>query len=102
MQARTVATTVLVAVGLYLVLALEAAGSRRRSTLVAGMCLSLAGLYVAAFLLPAVRRFFELSVPTAGTMATAAVASLIAITALVLAGYTPALGAPTATAQEET
>ena len=92
MQARTVATAVLVTVGLYLVLALEAAGSRRRSTLVSGMCLSLAGLFVAAFLLPAVRRFFELSVPTLGMIATAVLASVVAIGALALAGFTPAAG----------
>ncbi len=89
MQARTVATTVLVAAGLYLVIALEAAGSRKRSTLVSGMCAVLAGMYVAAFLIPAVRRFFELSLPTLGMILTAALASLLAIGALALAGYTP-------------
>jgi cation-transporting P-type ATPase E len=89
MQARTVATAVLVTVGLYLVLALEAAGSRRRSTLVSGMCLSLGGLFIAAFLLPTVRRFFALSVPTLGMIATAVLASLLAIGALALAGFTP-------------
>jgi cation-transporting ATPase E len=88
-RARTIATTVLIAVGLYLVLALEAAGSRRRSTLVGGMCLSLAGAFVAALVLAPVRRFFELSVPTPGMIATAAVASLLAIGALALAGFTP-------------
>jgi magnesium-transporting ATPase (P-type) len=89
MQARTVATTVLVAAGLYLVIALEAAGSRKRSTLVSGMCLVLAGMYVAAFLIPAVRSFFELSLPTLGMAITAATASMLAIGALALAGYTP-------------
>ncbi|HWY90607.1 MAG TPA: hypothetical protein VNY31_08040 [Solirubrobacteraceae bacterium] len=90
------ATAVLVTVGLYLVVALEAAGSRRRSTLVSGMCLSLAGLFVAAFGLPAVRRSFALSVPTPGMIATALIASLLAIGALALASYTPVAGdAPT-------
>ncbi|MDQ2894918.1 MAG: cation-translocating P-type ATPase, partial [Actinomycetota bacterium] len=43
-DARTVAVTILIAGGLYLVMALEAQGSRRRSTLVAGMCAALAGV----------------------------------------------------------
>jgi cation-transporting P-type ATPase E len=102
MQARTVATTVLVTVGLYLVPALEAAGSRRRSTLVSGMCVTLAGLFVAAFLLPAVRRFFALSVPTLGMIATAVLASLMAIGALALAGYTPVAGDTAVTLGEQT
>lgn len=102
MQARTVATTVLVTVGLYLVLSLEATGSRRRSALVSGMCLSLGGLFVAAFVLPAVRRFFALSVPTLGMIATAVLASLLAIGALALAGYTPVAGDPAATTEEQT
>jgi P-type E1-E2 ATPase len=92
MQARTVATAVLVLVGLYLVIALEAAGSRWRSTLVGGMCLTLAGLFVAAFLIPSVRRFFALSVPTVGMLATIAIAALVAIGALALAGFTPVAG----------
>ena len=41
-DSRTVAVTILVACGLYLVMALEAEGSRRRSTLVAAMCAVLA------------------------------------------------------------
>jgi len=92
-RARTIATIVLVAVGLYLVVALEAAGSRRRSTLVAGMCLGLAGAFVLTFVFDPVRRFFELSVPTLAMLATAGVASLLAIGALALAGYTPTQGA---------
>jgi cation-transporting P-type ATPase E len=102
MQARTVATAVLVTVGLYLVLALEAAGSRRRSTLVSGMCLSLGGLFIAAFVLPTVRRFFALSMPTLGMIATAVLASLLAIGALALAGYTPLAGEAAAASEEQT
>jgi cation-transporting ATPase E len=98
-RARTIATIVLVAVGLYLVLALEAAGSRRRSALVGGMCLTLAGFFAVALLVVPVRRFFELGVPTLGVIATAAVAGLLAIGALALAGFTPVAGgdAPTST-----
>jgi cation-transporting ATPase E len=99
-RSRTIATTVLVAVGLYLVLALEAAGSRRRSTLVGGMCLSLGGAFAAVFLLASVRRFFALEVPTAGMIATAAVASALAIGGLALAGFTPTAGGDGAIQEE--
>ena len=54
-DSRTVALTTLIASGLYLVMALEAGGSRRRSTLVAGMCAVMAALYIAALLIPATR-----------------------------------------------
>jgi cation-transporting P-type ATPase E len=91
-HARTVAVTILVACGLYLVIALEAEGSLRRSTLVAGMCAVLAGVYVAALLLPATRRFFELTPLDLGTIATAAVASAASIGALVLCGFTVSVG----------
>ncbi len=93
-QARTVATAVLVVVGLYLVIALEATGSRRRSTLVSAMCLSLAGLFAAAFLIGSVRSFFQLAVPNLGMVATIVFASLVAIGALALSGYTPVAAEP--------
>jgi magnesium-transporting ATPase (P-type) len=101
LRARTIATIVLVAVGLYLVIALEAAGSRRRSTLVGGMCLALAGAFAAAVLLAPVRRFFELSTLTPGMIATAAVAALLAIGALALAGFTPTSDGGGPAAEEE-
>jgi cation-transporting P-type ATPase E len=91
-DSRTVAVTILVACGLYLVLALEAQGSRRRSTLVAGMCAVLAGLYVATLLLPATRRFFQLNALDAGMVVTAVFASAIAIAALALSGYSVRVG----------
>ena len=86
-DSRTVAVTILVACGLYLVMALEAQGSRRRSTLVAGMCVVLAGVYIATLLLPATRRFFELSTLDPGMIVTAVFASAIAIAALALCGF---------------
>jgi magnesium-transporting ATPase (P-type) len=97
---RTVAVTTLVSCGLYLVMALEAEGSRRRSTLVAGMCAVLAGVYVATLLLPGTRRFFQLTVPDPGMIVTAVLASAVAIAALALCGYSlhaappPANGGP--------
>ena len=51
-DSRTVALTTLVVCGLYLVLALEAGGSLKRSALVGGMCAVMGGLYVLALLLP--------------------------------------------------
>jgi cation-transporting P-type ATPase E len=91
-DSRTVAVTILVACGLYLVLALEAQGSRRRSTLVAGMCAVLAGIYVATLLLPATRRFFQLNALDVGMVVTAVFASAIAIAALALSGYSVRVG----------
>jgi cation-transporting ATPase E len=86
-DARTVAVTILVATGLYLVLALESEGSWRRSSLVAGMCAVLAGVYVAALLVSSARRFFELTALDTGMIATAGVASAVTIAALALCGF---------------
>jgi magnesium-transporting ATPase (P-type) len=91
-DARTVAVTILVACGLYLVMALEAEGSFRRSALVAGMCAVLAGLYALSIVLPATRHFFALTVPDLGMILTASVASAIAIGALGLCGFSLRVG----------
>jgi cation-transporting P-type ATPase E len=88
-DARTVALTILIASGLYLVIALEAGGSRRRSTVVAGMCGAMAALYVAALLIPPARSFFALTVPDAGMIATAVLSSAVSIGALALCGFSP-------------
>jgi cation-transporting ATPase E len=87
-QARTVGLTTLVAGALYLVMALEAGGSRRRSTLVGGMCLAMLALYVTAFLIPGTRSFFALRPLDAGMVLTAVVAAALAIGALWLCGFT--------------
>jgi cation-transporting ATPase E len=91
-DSRTVALTTLVISGLYLVLALEAGGSRKRSALVGGMCAAMGGLYVVALLLPATRSFFELTVPSAGMVATALLASSASVGALALCGYSLRVG----------
>lgn len=97
-EARTVATTVLIALGLYLVIALEAAGSLKRSSLVGTMCLVLAGAYAALLLTPATRHFFQLSTPNVGLLLTSAAAALLSIGALALSGFGPrALGEERAT-----
>jgi cation-transporting P-type ATPase E len=87
-DARTVATTVLVIVGLYLVIALETEGSRLRCSAVAIMCLAMAGLYVGAILWPTSRSFFELAVPNAGMLLTAVLGAAASIAGLWLAGIT--------------
>jgi magnesium-transporting ATPase (P-type) len=86
-DSRTVAVTVLVVCGLYLVLALESEGSRRRSSLVGVMCAVLAAIYVVAILLPAARTFFDLSTLNIGMLLTAVLSSAIAIGALALSGF---------------
>jgi magnesium-transporting ATPase (P-type) len=93
-DARTVAVTILIACGLYLVMALEAEGSRQRSTLVAGMCAALAGVYAACLLLEATRSFFALTAPSAAMLATALLASAVAIAALALAGFSVRVSRP--------
>jgi cation-transporting ATPase E len=59
-EARTVATTVIVIVGLYLVLALEASG-RVRGMAVAALCVGMLVVYVLVLLAPGLREFFELA-----------------------------------------
>ncbi len=61
-EARTVATSVLVLVGLYLVFVLEAS-ERRRGLAVGGLCLSLLLAYVVVLSWGWSRGFFELAVP---------------------------------------
>jgi len=95
-EARTVAVTILVACGFYLVMALEAEGSLRRSTLVGGMCAVLAGVYVLALVLPATRRFFDLTLPGWEMIATSLFASAISMGALALCGFTVRLEATNA------
>ena len=61
-DARTVATSVLVLVGLYLVFVLEAS-DRKRTVAVGALCLALVGLYVAVLVLDGTRAFFDLHFP---------------------------------------
>ena len=64
-EARTIATTVLVLVGLYLVLALEAT-SRRRAAAVGALSATMLVLYALVLAAPFARHFFALDVPGAG------------------------------------
>jgi P-type E1-E2 ATPase len=62
LSARTVATTTLVGVGLWLLVVLEAA-SRARSLVVGTLSLSLAAAYAAVLMTPRLREFFALAPP---------------------------------------
>jgi cation-transporting P-type ATPase E len=84
-EARTVATTVLVLVGLYLILALEGTAGRR-GRLVALMCALLAAAYALVLALPFSREFFELAQPTLEILVTAAAGAATAMAGLELMG----------------
>jgi P-type E1-E2 ATPase len=80
-EARTVATSVLVLVGLYLILALEAAGHRRGAA-VTGLCAALLFVYMLTIAIGATRDFFELAVP--GFWSLVAIAGGTALTVTLL------------------
>ncbi len=86
-EARTVATTVLVTVGLYLIVALEAAG-RRRSAAVVGLCAALAGCYVLTLSIPFTREFFALAAPDPVIFATALAGAALAVGGLAITSET--------------
>ena len=86
-EARTVATTVLVSVGLYLIVALEAAG-RRRSAAVVGLCAVLAGCYLLALSVPFTREFFALAPPGPVILATALAGAALAVGGLMITADT--------------
>ena len=84
LEARTVATTALVTMGLYFVLVLEASG-RQRGPAVTGLVLALAAGYALVVLWPWAREFFALATPTPAILATAIGGSAFVLTALWLA-----------------
>jgi cation-transporting ATPase E len=81
LEARTVATTVLIVVGLYLVLVLEA-GSERRFRAVLALCLALAALYFTMVSAQAGQDFFELAEPDPVIFLIAAIGSALPIAGL--------------------
>ena len=85
LEARTVAASVLVLVGLYLILALEGLHGRR-GRLVAAMCAVLLLCYVAVLSLPFAREFFELALPSVEIAATALAGAATAVAGLELMG----------------
>jgi magnesium-transporting ATPase (P-type) len=83
-EARTVATTALVAIGLYFVLVLEASG-HRRGPAVSAFVVALAAGYALVLLWPWSREFFALATPTPVILATAVGGSASVLTGLWLA-----------------
>lgn len=82
-HSRTVACIVLVIVGLYLVVVLEAT-SGRRSVWVGGLVAALLAAFVAVLVLPRLRTFFALEVPTPGDLACVLLGVTVAIVFLLL------------------
>lgn len=85
-DARTIATTVLIVVGLFLVVALESE-SRGRRLAVEGLCAILAAVYGLVLGMPSTRAFFDLAEPSVAILATAAGGAAVAVGSLYLAGY---------------
>jgi magnesium-transporting ATPase (P-type) len=90
-EARTVAITVVIVLGLYLILVLEATGLRRR-TIVSLAVAALAALYVLALALGPTRDFFALATPDLEIVLTALGGSAFSILALWLSDFTPGSG----------
>jgi magnesium-transporting ATPase (P-type) len=82
-EARTVATTVMVVVGWYLIVALEGSG-RLRGAAVVTLCLVLAAAYAVVLLLPFARDFFALAAPSLPILLISAGGCAVAIGGLVL------------------
>jgi cation-transporting P-type ATPase E len=80
-EARTVAATVLLVVGLYLVLALETSAGRR-GVAVTMLCVLMGALYALVLIVPWAREFFALSHPTLGIAGIALAGSAVAIAGL--------------------
>jgi P-type E1-E2 ATPase len=80
-EARTIATTVLVLVGLYLLLALEAT-SPQRAAAVGGLAGTMLGLFVLVLALPFARHFFALVVPGVGGLFVVLLGAALAIAGL--------------------
>ncbi|MGZ8687951.1 MAG: HAD-IC family P-type ATPase, partial [Gaiellaceae bacterium] len=78
LQARTAATSTLIVVGLYLVLALEAT-STKRARLVGALCAALFAVYLAILAVPGLRDFYELAVPNVAAVMLIAVGAALAI-----------------------
>ena len=80
-EARTVATTVLILVGLYLIVVLEAS-TRLRGAAVTMLCVTLLGVYAVVLALTGMREFFELALPGPAAWATAVVGAGLAVLGL--------------------
>ncbi|HET8741111.1 MAG TPA: HAD-IC family P-type ATPase [Gaiella sp.] len=81
-ESRTVATTVMVVLGWYLIVALEGSGKLRGAAVVT-MCLLLAAAYALVLLVPFARDFFALAAPSLPILLIAAGGCVVAIGGLV-------------------
>jgi magnesium-transporting ATPase (P-type) len=77
-HSRTVATAIVVACGLAVVMRLETEGGRRRVA-VAALCALMALLYALALIIPFLRHFYELSTPTGEAVAAWAVGTILGV-----------------------
>jgi cation-transporting P-type ATPase E len=102
-DARTAATTTLVVVGLYLVLALEATGGERTKW-IGLLCVALLMVYAVVLAWPGVRSFFELAALGPATLLTAAVGAALSIGFLWLTDdrFIPVFGAQVANPHSRT
>jgi len=80
-EARTIATTVLVLVGLYLILALEAT-SRRRAAAIGSLVCAMLLLYAIVIAVPFARHFFALTIPGPGGVAITLAGAALAVVGL--------------------
>ncbi len=80
-EARTIATSVLVLVGLYLILALEAT-NRRRAAAVGSLAGTMLTIYVLVLAFPFSRHFFALNVPGVGGFFVVLAGAALAVTGL--------------------
>jgi hypothetical protein len=83
-SSRTVATGIVVVCGLAVVLQLESEGGRRRRA-VAGLCALMALVFLLALFVPFLRDFYELTAPTAQSLAAWAIGAAIGVGALIVA-----------------
>ncbi|HEU0251256.1 MAG TPA: HAD-IC family P-type ATPase, partial [Solirubrobacteraceae bacterium] len=83
-RSRTVATGIVVACGLAVVLRLEGHGGRRRLA-VAALCAAMALLFALALVVPVLRDFYELATPTAEAVVAWAVGAGVGIGAMLVA-----------------
>ena len=77
-RSRTVATGIVVVCGLALVIRLETEGGRRRLA-VAGLCALMALLFALALIVPFLRHFYELAIPTGDAVAAWALGTILGI-----------------------
>jgi cation-transporting P-type ATPase E len=80
-ESRTIATSVIVLVGLYLVLALEAT-NRRRTIAVGALAGAMLALYALVLIVPFARHFFALNVPGVGGIFVILMGAALAVTGL--------------------